>query len=70
MWFQSYLSNRRLRGNIKSKYPSTASETDSGVQKRFILGPLLFLLYINEMKQAVDCDFFPYADDSCYQYKV
>ena len=36
-----------------------------------ILGPLLFLLYVNDMKQAVSCDlFFLYADDSClvYQY--
>ena len=35
------------------------------------LGPLLFLLYVNDMKQAVDCDLFHYADDSClvYQHK-
>ena len=36
-----------------------------------ILGPLLFLLYVNNLKQAVDCDLFLYADDSClvYQHK-
>ena len=36
-----------------------------------ILGPLLFLLYVNDLKQAVDCDLFLYADDSClvYQHK-
>ena len=28
-----------------------------------IVGPLLFLLYGNDMKQAVDCDLFLY--DSC-----
>ena len=36
-----------------------------------ILGPLSFLLYANDMKQAVDCDLFLYIDDSClvYQHK-
>ena len=36
-----------------------------------ILGPLLFLLYVNDMNQAADCDLFLYADDSClvYQHK-
>ena len=35
------------------------------------LGPLLFLLYVNDMKQAIDCDLLLYADDSClvYQHK-
>ena len=36
-----------------------------------ILGPLLFLLHINNMPQVVDCDLFLYADDTCllYQHK-
>ena len=36
-----------------------------------IIGPLLFLLHVNDMKQAVDCDCFLYADDFClvYQHK-
>ena len=36
-----------------------------------ILGHLLFLLYVNDLKQAVDCDLFLYPDDSClvYQHK-
>ena len=32
-----------------------------------ILGPLLFLLYDDDMKQAVDCDL--YADDCCLVYQ-
>ena len=35
-----------------------------------ILGPLLFLLYINDMPQAVDCDLFLYADDTCLLYQL
>ena len=30
-----------------------------------MLGPLIFLLYVNDMPQAVDCDLLLYADDSC-----
>ena len=62
-WLQSYLSGRRFRVNIKSKYSSTA-KIECGVPQGSILGPLLFLLYVNDMKQAVDCDLFLYVDDS------
>ena len=34
-----------------------------------ILEPLLFLLYVNDMPQAVDCELFLYADDSCLVYQ-
>ena len=31
-----------------------------------ILGqPFLFLIYVNDMSQAVKCDLFLYADDTC-----
>ena len=68
MWFQSYLSDRSFRVNIKNKYSSTA-KIECGVPQGSILGPLLFLLYVNDMKQAVNCDLFLYADDSCLVYQ-
>ena len=68
MWFQSYLSNRSFRVNIKNKYSSTAKIV-CGVPKGSILGPLLFLLYVNDIKQAANCDLFLYADDSCLVYQ-
>ena len=69
-WFQSYLSDRRFRVNIKNKYSSTA-KIEFGISQGFILGLLLFLLYVSDIKQAVDCGLFLYADDSClvYQHK-
>ena len=66
-WFQSYLSNRSFRVNIKSKYSSTA-KIECEVPQGSILQPLLFFLYVNDMKQAVDCHLFIYADDSLSTY--
>ena len=30
-----------------------------------ILGPLIFILYVNEISNSVDCDLLLHADDSC-----
>ena len=37
----------------------------SGVSQGSILGALVFLIHINDMSQAVKCNLFLYADDSC-----
>ena len=67
-WFQSYFLNRGFLVNVQGKY-SCIAKIDCGSPQRSILGPLLFLLYVNDMKQAVDCDLFLYADDSCLIYR-
>ena len=35
------------------------------IQEGSILGPLLFLLYVNDMPQAVNSELLLYADDTC-----
>ena len=59
----SFLSNRRLRvvldGKSSQEYPVNAA-----VPQRSILGPTLFLLYINDLPDDVICNIAIYADDT------
>ena len=69
-WFKSYLSSRTFKVNI-NKVLSDPGELTCGVPQGSILGPLIFLLYVNDMPQSVECDLYLYADDSClvFQHK-
>ena len=69
-WFHSYLTNRAFLISIESKY-SRISKISCDVLPGSILYPLLFLIYVNHIKQAVSSDLLLYADDSCliFQHK-
>ena len=69
-WFHSYLTDRAFLVSIENKY-SSISKISCGVPQVSILGPLLSLIYVNDMKQAVSSDLLLYADDSCliFQHK-
>ena len=64
-WFESYLGNRSQLVNIGKVHSDTAAVT-CGVPQGSILGPLLFLCYVNDMVISVDpdCKLLLYADDS------
>ena len=64
LWFKSYLQDRSFTVNIGKEY-SNHGNLSCGVPQGSILGPLIFLLYVNDMARAVDCDLLLYADDSC-----
>ena len=58
----SFLSNRKLRVVLDSK-SSQEYPVNAGVPQGSILGPTLFLLYINDLPDDVICDIAIYADD-------
>ena len=66
-WFTSYLTNRSFIVNV-GKESSSPSKLPCGVPQGSILGPLLFLLYVNDMPQAVNSELLLYADDTCLIY--
>ena len=67
-WFQSYLSNRTFMVNLENSF-SEISSISCSVPQGSILGPFLFLLYVNDMPMAVKCDLFLYADDTCLVFQ-
>ena len=70
LWFGSYLSQREFKVNINKTF-SEPGAINCGVPQGSILGPLLFLLYVNDIPQSVKCDLLLYADDTCliFQHK-
>ena len=67
-WYKSYLSSRKFHVNVHDKF-STSADLRFGVPQGSILGPLLFLLHINDMQEAVDCDLFLYPNDACLLFQ-
>ena len=67
-WFQSYLSNRKFTVNLDNSF-SEVSNISCGVPQGSILGPLLFLIYVNDMPMAVKCNLFLYADGTCLVFQ-
>ena len=63
-WFRSYLSNRQQFVSINNSDSSTLHIT-CGVPQGSVLGPLLFLIYINDFINSSSIfDFHLFADDS------
>ena len=67
-WLHSYLTDWAFLVSIENKYLSILKIL-CGLPQGSILGPLLFLIYVNDMNQAVSSDLLLYADDSCLAFQ-
>ena len=70
LWFKSYLNNRVQTVNVDSTLSDFRS-IDIGIPQGSILGPLLFIIFVNCLPYAVSqCKTVMYADDTSLMCKA
>ena len=62
-WIKAFLEDRKQKVVIRG-FESDELDVLSGVPQGSVLGPILFLLYINDLPQCVECPVSLFADDS------
>src|SRR5579872_4223106 len=69
-WISEFLCFRTQRVRIENSYSSPTS-VKSGIPQGSVLGPLLFVIYINDLPDVCQdlCSLFSFADDA-KMYKV
>ena len=63
-WFEDYLTNRKQRVTIAGTH-SEWRNVEAGVPQGSTLGPLLFLVYINDLSTVTTHPIRLFADDTC-----
>ena len=66
---QDYLANRKQRVVLNGKSSEWATIA-VGVPQGSVLGPLFFLVYINDLVDNVNCDIKMFADDTSLFFRV
>ena len=68
-WITYFLSYRKQRVSVNGALSDTTDVT-SGVPHALIMGPILFLLYINDTNENVQSSIRLFADDSIIYRKI
>ena len=68
-WIEQWLTDRRQRVVVDGEVSNWKSVL-SGVPQGSVLGPLLFLIYINDLDGNITSNVFKFADDTKVFRKV
>ena len=69
MWIKSWLTSRSQSVIIDGECSKSVDVT-SGVPQGTVLGPLMFLLFINDMQDDLECTLRLFADDALLYHKI
>ena len=61
-WIQSFLVGRSMLVSVGG-FDSESYSVLSGVPQGSVLGPLLFLIYVNNLANSLQCKWYAFADD-------
>ena len=67
LWIQNFLTTRTQKVVVDGSFPDIA-HVGSGLPQGTVLGPILFLCYINDLTSSVSSDVRLFADD-CLLYQ-
>ena len=62
-WIKVLLSSHRQTANVNG-IKSDPATVSSGIPQGSILGPILFVIYINDLSEVVKCGTYLFADDT------
>ena len=62
-WITSFLNGRQQKVRVNGE-ESDWKKVTSGIPQGSVLGPLLFVIYINDLPEHVDSDAYLFADDT------
>ena len=68
-WIKNWLADRKQKVNINGKVCGWM-EVTSGFPQGSVLGPLLFLIFINDIDDGIISKIWKFADDSKICYKI
>lgn len=62
-WISSFLKSRKQRVSVAGSFSEWTNVT-SGIPQGSVLGPILFIIYINDLPDVINSKIFIFADDT------
>ena len=68
-WLEDLLTGRKMRVRVRGSYSEWVDIT-SGIPQGSVIGQFLFLLYVNDIPESLQCVVKTFADDTKVVTKV